>query len=1703
MSEQSIISRAFESLSQQLDLIVKLLIQNYPKTDSFDSPNGLNLLKSYLEDFFLVNNPIRSQLNHIVSISKVDPVGSTMEFYDLVPEINFGTDYVPPARITYLSWVKRDLLTLPHVQTMLKLLTNIICSTFFELLVSTIDGPAKPICESLLDTLIRKAIPRPDDPFPKLIYSISSQYWSRALLYLCPLTRDSVFAYVMTFLKGLIHNEASWNQMNFIFYSGFNPISFGNDHLLKFTHEFPSVLQYISNNLTNLPLINSAMKFLFNFFGITTTLCPTFNFLSVFNPLQKTLPKITKLSGKQDNFGYELHSLLLSIGSEHNISNNVNSFIQKELIPLLDNPNRAATSFKSFVILLRGNNYKHQVLLDSSRDFINWAPKNGFLSQAIRDEFFSRVIKRITNYRESQKELACYLIQLSVLDIKAFLSNILPEITSPMFINHNSYAFLNTIASLMSIEKTRAVFASKDNPIIRMLSKFNNEYNIALAPSELLVFHIPSFSGTLQSTKLPLFTLLEQLSQLSHPLPIIDMAPKNLNIRRNNKSSEGVSTNLFEQTLYSLRSFDGYTSPNDFQCIEDIGALFNLTSLTSFDRVITQCLISLIMSSSVEIAAMSIDAIQATIHRYPHSFPTIIQNVAGLIQKSPTIEPEHLHRIVYSMKQIIESALYLNINTDKLSPIINIGILGLCSDHHIIRIESHNLLIMSQQIIGHGLYSGFLEDSLISTEAPLATCQKSHSHEIVSHERLRFFDVLQSSYNNIYRFYLAYYGKYLRNHSEFMYQSLFEFLYECLRFFEFQTVSKSFIENIFTLLINSITLSNIKECDIRNLWILVVEKSQQSDGFQFSSSLFCAIDCSIVPYFIRPIDSLLVPISFAVINLVETYHDEEFMVEFIHSITDLLGFLKIESFNGSTKQEKVVFMHLKSSLFVLTRVFSKEIGNGSPYPLIKMIEGKANSDGIFSKWNYQLLSYLTSDDLIMNATEDCYEMLIRVYSIHPNQAKSLLDNQTILKSKLFPFLLYRSKIFLDESFNNNLTLPDYFRAISSMFLNIDDPCLFFSQWESRLSTSINDDFSRYISSNIGNLLAHSFFFIFRLSFAEKHIALRVLFGISIPYIVRDSSEKAASFVRMIISLKMILYSSPSTSLIGKLQILSSYLHQHLCFCTEQFIFASLTLSLQEPNMLYILLPWIKGFVVSIDQGIISSTESPFFSMSPKMLIEKILQIQFDHPLLLFLQEFSSNESSYLFLVNTILMKSVHSHKEMTNLKCVLHYLFLQNPELFLSIMDSIIDPSFYLTLDNISSFERIVSLLFTTLKKVYCEYASVISKYSSKFLSLLVISNLKKSKFESFISDSCDFNNDDSCIPKNEISNQFYKCLLFWAVESNCSSYSIKALKLLTESSFSSFSFDYILTYVLLQLKSMFGKSQPQHQVLRLHELFKLLARNIDHSQINLFWGLCMMLNESSQVSSSIVESVFEIIQSFFENNPKGVFSSVPHGFNGIIELFLKSKQTYITQKCINSIIGICANSKQIQFLGSRFMIELVIADFFPIQIRNDIADLIVEQGYSRISSLLSYSSHEIALVYTFLENYLELKFIKNSALSENDISFSINVLTKNAGVSTSLCFYIKNLFSQTKNITPLVIKLLKLLTSLKISQGNDDDDNHDILENNDYINSLIPQSPPQSRETHKTFNGAQNDIIHMNQNVYPIHIDSTSLQETLKFSKF
>lgn len=1305
MASQSIIAKEVESLSLSLSLTAQILIKNRPNVEGLGEIDKINVLNTYLTHFFSTNDSILAILAHVAEIALVDPYNSAKAFISSLPTFTFSPDFKQPKGITYIATIKPKDLANIDVQYSLQLMNEILIATFMQLLISGISGQAsqdksyiskenQAMIQQLYQLLIQNAFSTNDITYITRVSMISAAYWSKALYSITPFVTEHAHHSLIAAMERTVSNHIMTSTYTLRIFSGFHPQRATQDQISNFIDKLKLVNKALRNNKNNYQFGETVCKFILTYICEVISIYPsTIDINTIYAPISKY---ISKSLSKYDVILSvpELEALRIYYSNES--AKKVTQFIEKSLIPLINYPYRSRNFIRALTILLTGPNYNKDVSVDKNSQQKKASGKCEIPMDSIFSAF-EKAISRGRYFDDTQTDLAIFIVQLANYDLNSFAQFRQNVISTQIFSLHNHLAF--TMSTTMFLVHGSAFIADKqlfeiiDKSALEVIKRFIAKNKISLAPMNSELFLVQSLVSAIKTTQTPINQFLQFLPKVSHPMPpSADMiSGRKIKVRWDRLGSRVIEHKLFDQYVPQPILASGYSSSSDMKKVEGQIGILNMAVFMNFVKTVASELPYFVLSSSNEIAAMAIHTLQALLYKQNQILFNLVKSTHNLVFLCPTIELAHLFRIVYTMEQIIDSAVYMKLKPDEdIAPyIVQIGVLGLCSSFSYIRSEAIKLFNLAEKIIGPEAFANFANNEELSTRKPSITAQKSYLLDFLSSEFYHFNEFAQSDYNNIYQFYLASYAASFTKYN----RDTLSFLLKCLDLFEIASVDIVFLQNIIVFIVNMINPSNMDLINLSNFWASILR--YKTDNQNFGVALYSFIHPCTISTFMKPLYGLLGPTSFRLSLLVAEYDDHYKLIPYVNQ---MLGAI-FNKFEDDDPENMAMIYQLITGKTIFNRFYNEmTINTHSPFPCVKTVLPKMNYDSEGTSWYDTLPVIMNQGAPVWELCVDCYKAVLTVLQPSEESIERMLNNERITQSSMLsPLFRWAFDKNADKFLSLSETKPQFFGAFGGMFSHFGQPDAYFRDWNFSADGQPSGPFSEFIYKHVGDFIALSFFYLLEESFAGiRPQALDALAAVTLTTIAANDVKPAAEVFKQMSVLKRYLPPSLSVVLEQELEKTSSMLAKMMTFCSEQFIARAMKMAQKNQKMMQMIIPWLDD--VSIKHGVemVTTKTLPLFRcLRPldmfKLIcdapqgsaVNKVISIitgksQYAHDLF------------FAYLISLVEENSARAHQ-------IVAFLLSKSPSLTIMSLSRFMTPPFFCIMDDTPRFRKITNFAVEAL----------------------------------------------------------------------------------------------------------------------------------------------------------------------------------------------------------------------------------------------------------------------------------------------------------------------------------------------------------------------------------------------------------------------
>ncbi|EAY17976.1 hypothetical protein TVAG_113200 [Trichomonas vaginalis G3] len=1306
MTSQSIIAKEVQALSSSLSLTAQILINNRPNIDGMGEIDKINTINSYLTHFFNTNDSIPAILYHVAEIALVDPVQSAQIFISSLPQISLSPDYKIPKEITYISWINPADIINVDVQYCLQCMNEILAATFLQLLFSAVttrmdeeryrDGnDFQSMIQALYRLFYQHAFASRDNTYIIRVSMISASHWSRALYYITPFVTDHAHETLTAAMKMTMTNPIMTSILNLRVFTGFNPSKIGIKQLDKFSQNLTEISKVLQNNKNNFQLLDTVCQFILAYLcstlSIYTDELDVTNFLK---PIQKFINKC--LSQFEIPLPVpEIQAMILYYTNDS--TKKMTQFIEKSLLPLINYPLRAKNFIRALTILFAGPNYNKEISLERSQQPKRPPGKRKIPLTTIFSAL-DNAIQKVRYFIDAQNELSKFFVQLASYDLSAYFTVRSSVVASSLFANNNHLAF--TASTTAMLVHGSAFFGNKnlmdviEKSAQEVIKRFIRENTISLAPMNAELFLVQSLVSAIKTTDMPLNSFLQVLPKISHPMPPECITGKIIKVRWDRLGSRTIENKLFEHYVPHPLLASGYSSQQAARKFDGPIGILNIWIFTKIKKDQVQYIPPFILSSSNEIAAMAIHTLQACLHRQDQILKDLVCSITPLVFKCPTIEIAHLFRIVYAMEQVLDSAVYMKLPREEemIVPIVQIGVLGLCSSFSYIRSEAIKLLHLAEPFIGPKPFENFWNNEELSTRKPSITAQKSYLLDFLSSELYHFNDFAVSSYNNIYQFFLASYASSFEKYD----REILSFLLKCLDFFEIGPCDTIFLQNIIVFVVNVIKPENIDLVNMEQFWRTKILK-YKTDNQSIGVALFSFIHPCTIPTFMIPLKGLMVPTSFRLSLLVSEHKDNKELIPYVNQM--------LEKIYTSFEEDDANIMALTYNLLTGKTVFSRfynemTINTHSPFPRKKTVLPKVNYDCEGISWYDILSKIISSNTQNWELIIDCYKAVMSVLPPSEEAINDMLQNDLITSSSLLP-QIYRwafeakADLFLEQS----ETKPHFFAAFGGMFTHFGQPDEYFNQWKFSVAGPPSGHFSEFIYSHAGDLIALSLFYLmYDCDQSFKPQALDVLVAVCLTCLLPMDVTKTAQIFKQMTILKRYLTRPLSVVLEIELLKCSQMLSEMMSFCGEQFICKSLKMSKYNTRLVIMIIPWLNDVQISPDSdSVTSQTYDLFKTLRPIDFFKLLCEVPQSSAVNKAISMITSQSSFAFDLFFSYLYNMIDTNVETVHQ--VFAFLIVKAPVATIVAASRFSTPAFFCILNDSHRFKRVISFSVDALNR--------------------------------------------------------------------------------------------------------------------------------------------------------------------------------------------------------------------------------------------------------------------------------------------------------------------------------------------------------------------------------------------------------------------
>ncbi|OHT13686.1 hypothetical protein TRFO_16121 [Tritrichomonas foetus] len=1206
--ELNIVLRKFETKLDYLANIARTCILNIPKNKDIDISSKQETLMKYFLYFFTTNFSMEDQLRPIAEISSPDPITAFNSFQQIICNNN------PKASsLSFKSRIPPEILSLEFSNEIIELIIQILSSIYLRIMFtnsvflvnnqtsfvqSSSNHYDNQIAKELYDEILKLVFPKNAKDIIPVVHIVSARFWSHTLYVFSSFIQKHIMNSVLDFVQKI--NEMTVNQViiGFTFFSGFSIQSVEIsqfDTFFHFLNEFPKFYKKNPNKL----LEKSFAKFVVNFLCYTSKNSKNSN-KSKLDKAWNTLEKFIKpIISKNDYDGIFITILAYSLCFTNSKSSQKHLFVETCLIPKLS-PNSCDVILRSFSVLLCGEYYEFLDQMDRSQPSYNWGHTQSDSQQVVEEKtldlFIYKIVENTTFYSRYQQILAHFFFHLAAFNFDLFLKKYFKLFVSEPFYTHNKASLIMFFTYILAHQSNNSEIKKDCNSnfpetklhniqdinllITISLNKFMRECQIKLAPVDLSLFEIKSLVSYLKSnsnysSNSDNFTLIiSDLKQFSQPLMPTTVKPTSIGIQIAKWQSavpNMMKTSLFDvYTNKQIHFYNGFTNRYEKSFSNEALNFLNLICFISIDQQIVRGLASFIFSSSVNVSALSIHVLQSIIHTKPHLINKVFNSVCALVKMCPIIETPHLYRILYTIRNLSESVSFLSIKLDDaiLNEITSVIILGFCSPHYIVRNEAYylfNIYSSSNQFTCLKLNNEIFYRQ--SSELALKTFCYDNSKTTEEFEYFSFAEILSSSYNNIYQFYLANFANELRklNYAKYYHENLFNLL----KFFELESLDPLFVQNLLILIVN---LSSFDFVDHQKCEYLMNIASKL--GRQCSPALFCAIEGKLMQNFICPFYELLTPLSFSLTMMMDNpNYDESFILKVLDEMIDIV----IERCEFSKETENGVDTSVFHVMHAVEKYCLKiqkqaQCYSHSIFPMRKRSFGKVLNISSEVKWIAFLMLVSQCQGAIKNLTKAAMTNVLSLMPLGEEFWESIFTYNSHYKL-LSNILCHYPKTLLKKFIDKATSDHKFFRSICMQFESFENISEFQILWKLNLNANKqnldqfndssdschshnnpqdiddNETFCIGIYNNCGYLIALSFCYLFSSKFSWRANAFNLLAAVSIPcaYFNRYSIEKE------IFELRPFLTDSLTVVCRQKLHNVAELLFQTIGFCSEQFV----------------------------------------------------------------------------------------------------------------------------------------------------------------------------------------------------------------------------------------------------------------------------------------------------------------------------------------------------------------------------------------------------------------------------------------------------------------------------------------------------------------------------------------------------------------------
>ena len=960
------------------------------------------------------------------------------------------------------------------------------------------------------------------------------------------------------------------------------------------------------------PILDILVKCIFNLIGFGVMGNKDFEKSPCLKKVKKFLKEVLKISIKDNVLG-----LFTFIYFVQNDSSKIPlmKFVNKYFKPLVGKPQYAKCLVDSYIILLRGKNYLPPSQLRKTNENFKWRMPKEIKTPEFRQFILHSIFEAPDCFKDCQKELSEFFLQYASDPDSGFARDVLPKFSTNEFKLNNIESIIRTIKLILlsSVQKNNEKSFGFQDQVISLATQFS----ISILKKELedsdndsiTPFQVGLSDDILQSLRLYHYNIYEVIInniKSSVPALVPQPVPKFL-----------IPLSRWKKYEFQIYDFVKYDKSIELITTSNINSKtilqgISLISLIPFKEEIIPSLCDIIKSKDNVISNLASRILQILIYRDISIIKIIVNTIYYKVIGS-VFYPHILYRFLNFVEKQIMISKFLEPNFEEIEPtkLITMIVIGLCSSDFKIRIIAYNVA----QLIDHSLIFDFIaeNDMLIGEIAKkkLLNGYCSSADKIESCQTIPFKDVIFSTYNDLYLYYISAFSSLLPNNETFLTVTK-----EILKIIERNKSIKNEYINSFLNIFCINKSEDISFSKLRKIHEELINESVMKDkniNAKVSEVIFTGLSKTTILKITEEFDfnqeynkefylSLLVSIRNILLEP-DSFDMKDPIIQFSYNLINHILNSRSKLEINPSNTDKVIKLISNNLILISLKIFKLfyeqniSILNG-PYlkiPTCLLKLENFNTDDWFSF----LLEYYMENDI----AKLCFGYLLSITEPSSNKIFEKLNKMELSPIVQTKFLgrYYRKLLpqYIQYSVQGKC---EYFNSIINLFMKIDSPKQFISEIKKKklILDNLNEKiFTTTTFYETGSLIAISLFNLTDLTQAKIQDVFSFLMNIifSSAIILKDSDSLKILFKKFN-RIEIIQNKDFSELFFDVIIELSTTLSQTHAFCSEQFVYQMLQIinhNKDSNKLISFVIPWIKSVNLNYNTQLILKKTIPQFA----------------------------------------------------------------------------------------------------------------------------------------------------------------------------------------------------------------------------------------------------------------------------------------------------------------------------------------------------------------------------------------------------------------------------------------------------------------------------------------------------------------------------